>query len=78
MNYANSDQTTHWKPDTAYTSQVNYELQTPCLLEIYPDYGPGTELHFGETFNSVRTHEMLINRDDRKAGAWLSGKCMGP
>ncbi len=67
MNYANSDQTTHWKPDSSYTSQVHYRLQTPVLLEIYPDKAPGIELNAGEVFNSVRTNELLMNSDDRES-----------
>lgn len=67
MNYANSDQTTHWKPDSGYTSQVHYRLQTPCLLEVYPEKAPGIELLPGEVFNSVRTHELLMDKDDRES-----------
>nr|WP_198160751.1 alpha-galactosidase [Pedobacter panaciterrae] len=67
MNYANSDQTTHWKSDSTYTSQVHYRLQTPVLLEIYPDKAPGIELKAGEVFNSVRTNELLMNGDDRES-----------
>lgn len=67
MNYANSDQTTHWKPDSSYTSQVHYRHQTPCLLEIYPEKAPGVILKPGDTFNSVRTHELLMDKDDRES-----------
>lgn len=67
MNYANSDQTTHWKPDSTYTSQVHYRFQTPVLLEIYPDKAPGIELKAGEVFNSVRTNELLMNNEDRES-----------
>lgn len=66
MRYALSDQVTHWKVDTAYTSQVNYDLQTPCLLEIYPEQGPGVELQPGGTFNSVRTNELLMDSYDKE------------
>ncbi|WP_183558724.1 alpha-galactosidase [Mucilaginibacter sp. SP1R1] len=66
MRYAQSDQTTHWKTDTAYTSQVNYDFKTPCLLEVYPEQGPGVELKHGHIFNSVRTHELLMDSDDRE------------
>ena len=51
MRYDISDQTTHWKTDSAYTSQVNYNYQTPCLLEVYPEKAPGIELQPGETFH---------------------------
>ncbi|PTT00338.1 alpha-galactosidase [Pedobacter sp. HMWF019] len=66
MRYDLSDQTTHWKADPDYTSQVNYDYQTPCLLEIYPDKAPGIDLHKGETFNSVRTYELLMDSYDRE------------
>ncbi len=67
MRYAQSDQTTHWEPDTSYTSQVNYDLKTPVLMENYEDKGPGIELGPGETFNSVHTHELLMDGYDREA-----------
>lgn len=67
MNYANSDQTTHWKADSTYTSQVHYRLQTPCLVEIYPEKAPGIALKPGESYHSVRTCEMLQSRDDRES-----------
>ena len=66
MRYDISDQTTHWKPDSAYTSQVNYNYLTPCLLEIYPEKAPGIDLQPGEQFNSVRTHELLLDSYDRE------------
>jgi hypothetical protein len=66
MRYDMSDQTTHWKVDSAYTSQVNYDYQTPCLLEIYPEKAPGVMLKKGEVFNSVRTYELLMDSYDRE------------
>jgi hypothetical protein len=66
MRYDISDQTTHWKTDSAYTSQVNYNYQTPCLLEVYPEKAPGIELQPGETFTSVRTYELLMDGYDRE------------
>ncbi len=66
MRYDLSDQTTHWKADSTYTSQVNYEFLTPCLLEIYPDHGPGIELQPGELFKSVRSNELLMDSYDRE------------
>ncbi len=65
MRYDISDQTTHWEADSTYTSQVNYDLQTPCLLEVYPTKGPGIALAPGENFLSVRTHELLMDSYDR-------------
>lgn len=66
MRYDISDQTTHWKTDSAYTSQVNYFYGTPCLLEVYPEKAPGIGLMRGEIFNSVRTHELLMDSYDRE------------
>jgi hypothetical protein len=66
MRYDISDQTTHWKIDSAYTSQVNYNYETPCLLEIYPEKLISVELPAGETFKSVRTHELLMDSYDRE------------
>ena len=66
MRYDISDQTTHWKIDSSYTSQVNYNYETPCLLEIYPERAPGIELAKGETFTSVRTNELLMDSYDRQ------------
>lgn len=66
MRYDISDQTTHWKTDPTYTSQVNYNYETPCLLEIYPEKAPGILLGQREIFHSVRTHELLIDSYDRE------------
>jgi hypothetical protein len=66
MRYDISDQTTHWKTDSAYSSQVNYNFQTPCLLEVYPEKLTGIELEPGAVFKSVRTHELLLDSYDRE------------
>ncbi len=66
MRYDISDQTTHWKTDSVYTSQVNYNFQTPCLLEVYPEKVTGTELQSGAIFKSVRTCELLMDSYDRE------------
>jgi hypothetical protein len=61
-----SDQTTHWKADSTYTSQVNYLYDTPCVLEVYPGFGIGIRLQAGETFSSIRTNELLLDSYDRE------------
>ena len=66
MRYTISDQTTHWKTDSSYTSQVNYNYETPCILEVYPDFAPGIELQVGEHFESIRTYELLLDSYDRE------------
>jgi hypothetical protein len=66
MRYDISDQTTHWMTDSTYTSQVNYNFQTPCILKVYPVFAPGIDLKPGEQFKSVRTHELLMDSYDRQ------------
>ena len=66
MRYDISDQTTHWGTDSVYTSQVNYNYQTPCLLEVYPEKVTAVELAVGEKFKSVRTCELLMDSYDRE------------
>ena len=61
-----SDQTTHWTADSTYTSQVNYDYNTPCLLEVYPGVGIGAKLQPGKTFSSIRTNELLLDSYDRE------------
>ncbi len=65
MRYDISDHTTHWDIDSSYTSQVNYNYQTPCLLRVYPDKAPGIELASNKKFTSVRTFELLMDSYDR-------------
>lgn len=66
MRYDISDQTTHWKTDSLYTSQVNYNYQTPCVLEIYPEKVTGVRLSRGERFSTPRTCELLMDDYDRE------------
>jgi len=66
MRYDISDQTLHWKTDSSYTSQVNYNYTTPCVLEVYPDKAPGIDLQPGESFTSVRSFELLMDSYDRE------------
>ena len=66
MRYDISDQTTHWVTDSSYTSQVNYNYQTPCVLEVYPEKVTAVELKPGEVMKSVRTHELLMDSYDRE------------
>ncbi|SKB77208.1 alpha-galactosidase [Dyadobacter psychrophilus] len=66
MRYPLSDQATHWKVDKAYTSQVNYEFQTPCLLEVHPKIDMGVVLKKGGELESIRTYELLQDNYDRE------------
>lgn len=66
MNYHVSDQTTHWKRDYDYTSQVNYDYDTPCILEIYPHIDPNMRLDANETFRSPHSFELLLDGYDKE------------
>jgi hypothetical protein len=60
------NQTVHWLPDPEYTSQVNYDLKTPCLLKVYPPLGPDIDVLPGETFTSYRTYELVYDTTERE------------
>lgn len=56
----------HWRTDPSYTSQVNYRLQTPCLLVVEPSYGPAQRVEPGDSFESFRVFELAQGDDDRE------------
>lgn len=66
MRYDMSDQTAHWIRDRQYTSQVNYSYNTPCILEVYPEIAPNIDLEPKESYQSVRTYELLMDSYDRE------------
>lgn len=66
MQYPISDQTSHWKKDSSYTSQVNYDYGTPCLFEAYPDKVAAVDLPDGQTMTSPATWELLMDSYDRE------------
>ena len=61
-----SAQATHWKQDSSYTSQVNYDYQTPSTLEVNPQKGIGIDLEKGGKFQSIRTYELILDSYDRE------------
>jgi hypothetical protein len=56
----------HWAKDARYTSQVNYNLDLPCLLEVKPPLGPEEDLPPGNVFKSFRVWLMPFDSDDRE------------
>ncbi len=56
----------HWVPDPDYASQVNYQRQNPCLLEVRPQIGPAVEIAAGETFESFRAFILPYDSFDRE------------
>jgi len=65
-----SNSFTRWLPDPGYGTQVNYRLQTPCLLECAPPIGPAQRLAPGATFRSPR-HFLVLH--DQSAGGPAGG-----
>jgi hypothetical protein len=61
-----ANHTVHWVADPTYTSQVNYNLQTPCLLQVYPPIGPELDILAGESFESYRTFELIHDSTERE------------
>ncbi len=55
-----------WTLDPLYATQVNYERQTPCLLEASPLSGPGARIAPGSSFTSYRVFELLHDSTDRE------------
>jgi hypothetical protein len=55
-----------WLPDPAYPTQVSYPMETPCLLECAPEFGPEADLAPGATLTSIRCFELLRDGTDRE------------
>jgi hypothetical protein len=61
-----ADHTTYWLPDTLYTTQVNYNYQTPCLLVSKPPAGLWFRLSPHQVFESFHTYELMYNSYDKE------------
>jgi len=66
MSFKGSNQVVHWEKDLRYTSQVNYELNTPCLLECKLPIGPEEVIEPGKQFESFRVWELLFDSYDKQ------------
>ncbi len=66
MSIASLHRAVFWTDDPEYKTQVNYELKTPCLLEVKPPLGPDAELAAGAVFTGIRAFELLHDDDDRE------------
>lgn len=55
-----------WIPDSIYTSQISWELATPCLLTVQPPLGPEQVIETGKSFESFRTWELFYDSYDRE------------
>lgn len=56
----------HWKKDPKYTTQVDWLMNIPCLLESYPEYGPAYDIKTGGIFSSHRIWELFHDTWDKE------------
>jgi hypothetical protein len=56
----------HWVPDRQYTTQVNYRLDAPLLLETRPPLGPAAVIQPGGNFVSFRVFELIHDTTERE------------
>jgi len=61
-----ANRTTYWVTDPQYTTQINYDCQTPALLESRPPIGPDAWIEVGESFETFRTFELIHDSTDRE------------
>jgi hypothetical protein len=53
----------YWDEDKDYTTQVNYNLETPCILRIAPALGPAADIKPGGIFQTF--HAITVVHDNR-------------
>jgi hypothetical protein len=63
---ASARRTVYWVPDPQYTTQVNYVLKSPVLLECRLPIGPDVAIPPGEMFESFRTFELIPDTTERE------------
>jgi hypothetical protein len=56
----------HYKADPSYTTQVNYSLDYPCLLECSPPIGPDQKIEAGGSFETFRVFELVYDTSERE------------
>ncbi len=56
----------NWVPDKQYTTQVNYRLEAPLLLETRPALGPVQVVQPGATFETFRIFELIHDSTERE------------
>lgn len=61
-----SDKTEKWVVDPAYTSQVNYAMNTPCILDVSVPIGPDQLITRNMPFESFHVYEMPYDSYDRE------------
>ena len=64
--YVESPNSIYWELDPDYTSQVNWEMRTPCVLKSQPAHGPDYNLDPGKIFESFLTYVLILDGTDRE------------
>jgi hypothetical protein len=66
MSPASAARTVNWVADPTFTTQVNYEYKTPCLLECRPPLGPDAVIAPGGSFETFRVFELVPDSTDHE------------
>lgn len=66
MSYKGANAAVHWRSDSTYETQVNYDKKTPCLLECSPPLGPDQIIRSGDSWESFRIFELAYDSKDRE------------
>lgn len=61
-----SNQTVKWVRDTAYTSQCNFMLKTPCIMEVALPVGPDMPIAPGDTYTAMDVYEIPYDSYDKE------------
>jgi hypothetical protein len=61
-----SNRVANWVPDKQYTTQVNYRLDAPLLLETRPQLGPAQIVQPGGAFETFRIFELIHDNTERE------------
>ena len=62
-----------WEPDPDYSTQVSYNLQTPCLFVCKPPMGPGIILPPGDSLSYLRVFLVVQDQQNELGKAWPCG-----
>lgn len=72
MQQKTSQKTTYWEKDSRYTTQTNYPMNVPCLLEVKPPLGPETAIPVGDTLTTFRVWETpMDSREEERKGLFI-------
>ena len=66
FSHRETDRTTHWVMDKAFTSQREYSCTTRCMLDVNPNIGPAQIIGNGESFRTFTVWEMPFDTFDHE------------